>query len=117
MVGELRFFVKLDLLPFLDLLFKYSVSFGGRSPLTFKISLMWFVYILKCSDFSYYTGCTNSLTDRIIRHNKGEIHYTKDKLPVELITYITFTNKYKAYEFEKYLKSGSGMAFRNKRLI
>jgi putative endonuclease len=45
------------------------------------------------------------------------VHYTKDKLPVELLTYTAFTDKYKAYQFEKYLKSGSGIAFRNKRLV
>ena len=76
-----------------------------------------FVYILKCADNSYYTGCTNNLEGRIKRHNKGQIRFTKTKLPVELITYIVFSDKYKAYDFEKYLKSGSGIAFRNKRLI
>lgn len=78
---------------------------------------MYYVYILKCSDASYYTGCTNNIDNRLERHTKGQIHYTKDKLPVELITYTAFNDKYKAYEFEKYLKSGSGIAFRNKRLI
>lgn len=78
---------------------------------------MYFVYILQCSDSSYYTGCTSNLKNRIERHNKGQVHYTKDKLPVKLITYTAFSDKYKAYEFEKYLKSGSGIAFRNKRLI
>ena len=78
---------------------------------------MWYVYILKCSDNSHYTGCTNSLIDRIIRHNKGQVHYTKSKVPVKLLTYIAFMDKYQAYDFERYLKSGSGMAFRNKRLI
>ena len=75
------------------------------------------VYILKCSDSTFYTGCTNNLENRIDRHKKGQVHYTKDKLPIELITYIVFCDKYKAYKFEKYLKSGSGTAFRNKRLI
>ena len=78
---------------------------------------MWYVYILKCSDGSYYTGCTNNLDDRIKRHKGGDVHYTQDKLPVKLITYIAFTDKYKAFEFEKYLKSGSGIAFRNKRFV
>ncbi len=77
---------------------------------------MHYVYILQCSDSSYYTGCTNNLDDRIERHNKGQIHFTKDKLPIKLITYIAFTNKYKAFELEKYLKSGSGRAFATKRL-
>ena len=78
---------------------------------------MWYVYILRCCDNSYYTGCTNNLKDRLNRHNNGYVHYTQDKLPIELITYIAFSDKYKAYYFEKYLKTGSGIAFRNKRLI
>jgi len=78
---------------------------------------MWYVYLLKCNNNSYYTGCTNNLKNRISRHNKGQIQYTQDKLPVKLITYIAFSDKYKAYDFEKYLKSGSGIAFRNKRLV
>jgi putative endonuclease len=78
---------------------------------------MYCVYLLKCSDNSIYTGCTSNLENRLLKHNKGQVHYTKDKLPLELITYIAFTDKYKAYNFEKYLKSGSGIAFRNKRLI
>ncbi len=75
------------------------------------------VYILKCSDGTYYTGCTNNLDDRMRRHNKGEVSYTSSRLPFELVTYTVFHDKYKAYQFEKYLKSGSGMAFRNKRLV
>ena len=41
----------------------------------------------------------------------------KTRLPLKLIGYTAFTEKHKAYEYEKYLKSGSGIAFRNKRLI
>lgn len=84
---------------------------------TQKLRAMWYVYIIKCSNNTYYTGCTNNLEDRLARHSKGHVHFTKDKLPVELVTYIVFSDKYKAYEFERYLKSGSGIAFRNKRLI
>jgi putative endonuclease len=78
---------------------------------------MWFVYILKCSDSTFYTGCTSDLDDRLKRHSKGENTYTKYRLPVNLITYIAFQDKYKAYNFEKYLKSGSGIAFAGKRLL
>jgi len=38
-------------------------------------------------------------------------------LPIILIGYFAFKNKYKAYNFEKYLKTGSGRAFLKKRLI
>ena len=78
---------------------------------------MWHVYLLKCSDGTFYTGCTSNLENRLDRHRKGHVQYTSSRLPIELITYISFTDKYKAYNFEKYLKSGSGIAFRNKRLI
>jgi putative endonuclease len=71
----------------------------------------WYVYILKCSDGSIYTGCTNNLKDRIKRHNLGQVLASKNILPTEIITYIAITNKYKAYAFERYLKLGSGRAF------
>lgn len=77
----------------------------------------WYVYILKCVNDSHYIGYTTDIERRIIEHNSGKVHYTKDKRPVSLITYIGFTDKYKAISFEKYLKSGSGTAFRNRHLV
>lgn len=78
---------------------------------------MWFVYILKCSDDSNYTGCTNNLNNRIERHSKGYVSYTKSRLPIKLVTYIAFPDKYQAYKFEKYLKSGSGRAFTKRHFL
>jgi len=78
---------------------------------------MWYVYVLKCHDGTYYTGCTSDLINRLDRHQKGQVKYTAIRLPVELIVTITFKDKYKAFMFEKYLKSGSGKAFMNKRLF
>jgi predicted GIY-YIG superfamily endonuclease len=78
---------------------------------------MWFVYILKCVNNSHYTGCTNNIENRIERHRKGHVGYTKNKLPVELISYSAFPDKYRAYKFEKYLKSGSGRAFAKRHLL
>ena len=77
---------------------------------------MWYVYILKCIDGSHYTGCTSNLKERLIRHQNGYVHYTKNKSPLKLISYTAFPDKYKAFNFEKYLKSGSGRAFAQKRL-
>lgn len=49
---------------------------------------MAFVYILKCSDDSYYVGSTTDLTKRIEEHNNGlGANYTKKKLPVKLVYY------------------------------
>ena len=77
----------------------------------------WYVYILKCMSGSYYVGYTSDIKRRIIEHNSGKVHFTKDKRPVVLFTFIAFSDKYKALFFEKYLKSGSGIAFRNKHLV
>jgi predicted GIY-YIG superfamily endonuclease len=57
------------------------------------------------------------MDDRLNRHFKRENTYTKDRLPVTLIYYSAFQDKYKAYEFERYLKSGSGKAFARKRFL
>ena len=77
---------------------------------------MWTVYILKCCDNTYYVGCTNDINARLIRHNRGDVQYTSSRLPIEVVHQSIFYDKYKAYEFEKYLKSGSGRAFSIKRL-
>lgn len=78
---------------------------------------MQYVYILRCTDNTYYTGCTNNLKRRIQEHNNAEVKSTKSKLPVELAWYCAFPDKTNAFQFEKYLKSGSGIAFRNKRFV
>jgi len=72
---------------------------------------MYYVYLLICSDKKTYIGCADNLKERIIRHNKGNIAATRMRLPVSLIGYFAFKNKYTAFNFEKYLKSGSGRAF------
>jgi len=75
------------------------------------------VYILKCSDNTFYTGFSANINNRIKAHQLGEVKYTKSRLPLELIYISFFNEKKKAYNFERYLKSGSGIAFRNKRFI
>lgn len=73
---------------------------------------MYYVYNLRCKD-GYYIGCTNNLKERIKRHMTGQVPATKDRQPIKLIAYFAFNNKYVAFNFEKYLKSGSGRAFIN----
>jgi len=47
---------------------------------------MFWVYILRCSDNSYYTGHTDNLEARIGAHQSGECGgYTSTRLPVELV--------------------------------
>lgn len=78
---------------------------------------MQIVYILICADNKPYTGCTENLDERLCRHNSGHVPATVKRLPVKLVAYTVFVDKYKAFEFEKYLKSGSGRAFVKKHLL
>ena len=78
---------------------------------------VFYVYILKCSDSHPYTGCTQDIKERITRHKAGYVPATESRLPVELISYFAFQDKYTAFNFEKYLKSGSGRAFLNKHFL
>lgn len=45
------------------------------------------VYILQCSDSTYYVGCTNNLEKRLKQHNESKwgAHYTKLRRPVQLL--------------------------------
>jgi putative endonuclease len=78
---------------------------------------MQYVYILKCADGLPYTGCTGDLKERFQRHITGHVPATKARLPVGLVFYCAFKDINSAFEFEKYLKSGSGRAFMQKRLL
>lgn len=77
---------------------------------------MYYIYSLKCKD-GYYVGCTDNIKDRFERHQKGYVPATGNRLPVNLEFYFVIQDKYKAFEFEKYLKSGSGRAFIKKHFL
>ena len=79
--------------------------------------MLWTVYVLHCSDGDLYTGCTGDLDDRMDRHRTGQVPATATRRPFELVWYCCFQDKYAAYRFEKYLKSGSGRAFLWKRIL
>ena len=76
---------------------------------------MYYVYSLQCKE-GYYVGCTDNLKDRLERHEKGYVPATVNRLPIKLDFYFAIEDNCKAFEFEKYLKSGSGRAFIKKHL-
>ena len=48
--------------------------------------MTWVVYILECSDGSFYTGICNNVEARINTHNASKgAKYTKSRLPVTLV--------------------------------
>ena len=69
-----------------------------------------YVYILRCSDDTLYTGWTNDLEKRIKAHSNGTgAKYTRGRGPVELVYFEEFDDKKDAmkseYEIKKYTRS------------
>jgi len=78
---------------------------------------MWhYTYILENKSGFQYVGLTDDLEDRIARHNRGEIPSTAKYKPWNMVNFTAFPTRKQASEYEKYLKSGSGTAFRHKHL-
>ena len=68
-----------------------------------------FVYILLCSDNSYYTGVTNDIFKRFEEHQKGydSKSYTFNSRPIQLVFYTSFNSIEIAIEKEKQIKKWS----------
>jgi putative endonuclease len=67
-----------------------------------------FVYILQCSDNSYYIGYTTNLDQRLKEHNEGSGgHNTRIKRPVQLMYNERFDDKHAALKREIQLKKWS----------
>ena len=78
---------------------------------------MYYTYVLHLSNNIFYIGYSSNLKKRIVEHKQGLVHTTKSCRPVLLVYYAAFYSKVKAINFERYLKTPSGFAFRNKHII
>ena len=79
---------------------------------------MTYVYLIESvhEPAQRYVGHTADLKERLAMHNAGKSLHTAKHRPWNLACYLAFADEKKAREFERYLKSGSGRAFSNKRL-
>ena len=79
---------------------------------------MFYVYFLQSISYpdQIYTGYTTDIEQRIKNHNSGSTPHTAKYKPWRLHAYFAFEDKEIAYNFEKYLKTGSGRAFAKKKL-
>ncbi|NNC69235.1 MAG: GIY-YIG nuclease family protein [Flavobacteriaceae bacterium] len=70
---------------------------------------IFFVYIIECSDKTFYIGVTKNLEERIRQHNAGlnRDSYIFKRRPVELKWFESFTNPEEAFKIEKQLKGWS----------
>jgi putative endonuclease len=68
-----------------------------------------YVYILLCSDGTYYTGVTSKLEQRLFQHESGFYQecYTFKRRPVQLVFYCEFTDINFAIDKEKQIKKWS----------
>jgi putative endonuclease len=69
--------------------------------------MVYYVYILECSDHTLYVGSTNDLAKRLKQHNESKqgAHYTKIRRPVELKYSETFDTLKSARSREAEIKS------------
>jgi predicted GIY-YIG superfamily endonuclease len=77
-----------------------------------------YVYIIQSKSVTdrFYTGFTENIENRLKDHNSGKDPHTIKYKPWRIKTAIAFTERQKALDFERYLKTQSGRAFAKKRL-
>lgn len=67
--------------------------------------MSWNLYLLECSDGSFYTGITNRLDERIAAHNSGHgAKYTRGRLPVKILKTLNFPDRSSASKAEAAVK-------------
>ncbi len=66
----------------------------------------WYLYVLLCSDGSYYTGVTVDVDRRLREHNasKAGAKYTRSRRPVRLLFYEKFQTRSSAQKAEYHFK-------------
>lgn len=79
---------------------------------------MFYVYLIESlsTPGQRYIGLTTDLRQRLSDHSAGRSIHTNKFKPWRVVTYIAFSKRANAENFERYLKSGSGHAFAKKRL-
>jgi putative endonuclease len=66
------------------------------------------MYILKCSDETFYTGSTKNLSKRLLEHSSGMgSKYTQKRLPVVLVYFEYFNRIDDAFYREKQIQKWS----------
>jgi len=67
-----------------------------------------FVYILRCTDGSYYTGHTDNIDLRLAQHQSGHFGgYTAVRLPVEVVFVERTQSREAAFASEQRIKGWS----------
>ena len=77
-----------------------------------------FVYVLRNAEVPprHYTGVTSDVAKRLAEHNRGSCTHSAKYRPWTIDVVIEFPEERRAVAFERYLKSGSGVAFAHRHL-
>jgi putative endonuclease len=68
--------------------------------------MVFYCYILECSDGSYYTGWSTDPQRRLIQHNRGTgARYTRSRRPVRLVYVEELADKARALKRERAIKA------------
>ena len=71
-------------------------------------TLAYYVYMLRCSDGSYYVGHTNDPEQRLAAHEMGATEgYTLSRRPVDLVFSDQFSTRLEAFHRERQIKGWS----------
>ncbi len=69
----------------------------------------YYTYVLFSErDKRLYIGSTSNLKNRVEKHRTGNVSATKGRLPVKLIFFEGYRNKYDALRREDYFKTAKG---------
>lgn len=82
-------------------LFSFPVVKWGKEV----TQVSWWVYMVRCSDGSLYTGMAKDVARRAEEHNSGKgAKYTRSRLPVELVYQETLPDRSAALRREAAIK-------------
>lgn len=67
------------------------------------------IYVLRSlKDKNLYIGCTSNLGKRLLDHNNGDVQSTKTRRPFQLIFKEEYSDRYQAFNKERYYKTAKG---------
>jgi predicted GIY-YIG superfamily endonuclease len=80
----------------------------GQPQITFPGYALFSVYLLRCSDGTFYAGSCENLAERVAAHNRGEAaNWTAKRRPVELVYCEPFPTRAEAIARERQIKRWS----------
>lgn len=71
-------------------------------------TIMFYVYVLKLRDDTYYKGQSENVNARLETHVSGEVKSTRNKLPFKVVHVEICESRVEARKIEKFFKSGYG---------